>query len=99
MRVVGKWESHYVAGEPTLRTAAREVAHVIQQQAGVQLSGGVGQVGDRYEQHADAVAEQVVQGRSAEALLDQHVRDATRGDEEDLARAATKSRIPRTASD
>ena len=41
----------------------------MQQRAGVQLKGGVGQVGDQYEQHADAVANLVVQGKSAEALL------------------------------
>lgn len=58
------------AGEPTLHTAAHEAAHLIQQRAGVQLAGGVGVAGDQYEQHADAVADLVVQGRSAEALLD-----------------------------
>ena len=57
---------------PDLRIAAHEAAHVIQQRAGVQLSGGVGEDGDAYEEHADEVAEAVVQGRSAEALLDQH---------------------------
>ncbi len=54
---------------PSLHTAAHEAAHVVQQRAGVSLSGGVGQVGDRYEQHADKVADAVVQGRSAEGLL------------------------------
>ena len=38
----------------------------------MQLKGGVGEVGDAYEQHADAVADAVVQGKSAEDLLDQH---------------------------
>ena len=57
-------------GSPTLHTAAHEAAHVIQQRAGVSLSGGVGRVGDTYEQHADAVADLVVQGKSAEGLLD-----------------------------
>lgn len=52
-----------------LHTAAHEAAHVVQQRGGVQLSGGVGQAGDRYEQHADAVADAVVSGRSAEGLL------------------------------
>ncbi|HEX3765453.1 MAG TPA: DUF4157 domain-containing protein [Kofleriaceae bacterium] len=60
------------AGAPDLHTAAHEAAHVVQQRGGVQLKGGVGQAGDAYEQHADAVADLVVQGRSAEALLDQH---------------------------
>jgi len=58
---------------PDLRTAAHEVAHVVQQRGGVQLSGGVGEAGDPYEDHADEVAELVVQGRSAEAALDRHV--------------------------
>lgn len=58
------------ASTPDLRTAAHEAAHVVQQAGGVQLKDGVGEAGDRYEQHADAVAEAVVAGRSAEALLD-----------------------------
>jgi hypothetical protein len=57
------------AGAPGLRTAAHEAAHVVQQRAGVHLKSRVGEAGDRYEQQADAVAERVVQGRSAEALL------------------------------
>ena len=58
------------AGQPDLHTAAHEAAHVVQQRGGVQLKGGVGEVGDAYEQHADAVADLVVQGRSSEGLLD-----------------------------
>ncbi len=58
------------AGTPDLHTAAHEAAHVVQQRAGVHLKGGVGQSGDAYEQHADAVADMVVQGKSAEGLLD-----------------------------
>lgn len=57
------------AGAPDLHTAAHEAAHVVQQRAGVQLKGGVGEVGDAYERQADAVADCVVQGRSAEHLL------------------------------
>jgi hypothetical protein len=60
------------AGAPDLHTAAHEAAHVVQQRGGVQLKGGVGEVGDPYERHADAVADLVVQGKSSEALLDQH---------------------------
>jgi len=56
---------------PDLHTTAHEAAHVIQQRGGVRLKGGVGRVGDQYEQHADAVADAVVAERSAEALLDQ----------------------------
>lgn len=54
---------------PDLHTVAHETAHVIQQKAGVSLSGNVGSVGDKYEQNADAVADAVVQGKSAEPLL------------------------------
>jgi hypothetical protein len=57
------------AGPPSLHTAAHEAAHVVQQRGGVQLKGGVGQEGDAYEQHADAVADRVVAGESAEPLL------------------------------
>ncbi|HWU90257.1 MAG TPA: DUF4157 domain-containing protein [Kofleriaceae bacterium] len=59
-------------GAPSLFTAAHEAAHVVQQRGGVQLRGGVGEAGDPYEQHANEVASRVVQGKSAEALLDQH---------------------------
>lgn len=55
--------------QPDLHTAAHEAAHVVQQRAGVSLSGGVGQAGDAYERHADAVDDRVVAGESAEALL------------------------------
>ncbi len=57
---------------PSLHIAAHEAAHVIQQQAGVQLKGGIGEAGDAYEQHADAVADAVVRGESAEGLLASH---------------------------
>lgn len=65
------------AGAPNLHTAAHEAAHVVQQRAGVHLQAGVGQVGDVYEQHADAVADAVVRGEPAEALLDQHAGPST----------------------
>ena len=58
------------AGAPDLRQAAHEAAHVVQQRGGVRLDGGVGKSGDTYELHADAVAEKVVRGESAEQLLD-----------------------------
>jgi hypothetical protein len=58
------------ASSPDLHTAAHEAAHVVQQRGGVQLEGGIdGGAGDPYEQHADAVADRVVRGESAEALL------------------------------
>jgi hypothetical protein len=59
-------------GSPSLHTAAHEAAHVVQQRGGVHLKGGVGETGDPYERHADVVADMVVQGKSAESLLDQH---------------------------
>lgn len=54
---------------PSLHTAAHEAAHVVQQRAGVRLDGGVGRAGDAYEQHADRVADAVVQGRDASSML------------------------------
>ena len=57
---------------PDLHTAAHEAAHVVQQQSGIQLKGGVGQAGDVHEQEADQVADAVVAGRSAEPLLDKY---------------------------
>ena len=57
------------AESPDLHTAAHEAAHVVQQRAGVQTKGGVGEAGDVYEQHADAVADRVVRGESAADLL------------------------------
>lgn len=67
------------ATAPDLHTAAHEAAHVVQQREGVQLSGGggVGQAGDSYERHADAVADRVVQGQSAADLLGQHAHAAS----------------------
>ncbi|NUQ77770.1 MAG: DUF4157 domain-containing protein [Polyangiaceae bacterium] len=68
------------AGTPDLYTAAHEAAHVVQQQGevGVHLKGGVGEVGDPYERHADAVADRVASGLSAESLLDQYAGPSTK---------------------
>jgi hypothetical protein len=63
---------HVVLGDQVdLHTVAHEAAHVVQQRGTVQLKGGVGEVGDPYERHADDVADRVVRGESAEELLDQ----------------------------
>ncbi|HEX3760566.1 MAG TPA: DUF4157 domain-containing protein [Kofleriaceae bacterium] len=64
--------THVVLGDGAtdLHTVAHEAAHVVQQRAGVQLKGGVGEAGDSYERHADEVADRVVQGKSAESVLD-----------------------------
>lgn|GEM_PF-3324042 len=56
-------------GTPDLRAMAHEAAHTVQQQAGVQLVGGIGREDDAYERHADAVADAVVTGRPADGLL------------------------------
>lgn len=63
---------HHVVfdGEPDLHTAAHEAAHVVQQRAGVPLNDGINEASDDHERHADAVADTVVRGGSAEALLD-----------------------------
>lgn len=61
----------FKSNSPDLHTAAHEAAHVVQQRGGVSLKGDVGQAGDQYEQHADAVADAVVAGRDAAPLLDQ----------------------------
>jgi len=65
--------NHVVLGEGgrDLHTQAHEAGCVVQQQQGVSLSGGVGEAGDAYEQQADAVADRVVQGKSAEDLFGQ----------------------------
>ncbi|MGF1938713.1 MAG: DUF4157 domain-containing protein [Nostoc sp. ChiQUE02] len=61
---------------PSVELAAHEAAHVVQQQSGkVQLSGGVGQVGDKYEQHADEVAARVGAGQSAGDLLAEYSKE------------------------
>ncbi|MCE3288238.1 MAG: hypothetical protein K0R83_250 [Caulobacter sp.] len=57
------------ARPPSLRVAAHEAAHVIQQRSGLGLAGGVGRAGDAHERHADAVADRVVRGQSASDLL------------------------------
>ena len=60
----------FAQSQPDLHTAAHEAAHVVQQRGGVALKGGVSEPGDPYEDHADAVADAVVAGESAEGLLD-----------------------------
>ncbi len=81
--------------DPDVRLAAHEAAHVVQQQRGVQLKGGVGQAGDAYERQADAVAERVAANRSAEDLLD---RDPQTGDPAPCACGGTCARCTGGAS-
>jgi hypothetical protein len=82
--------SHIVfAGTPNLHTAAHEATHVVQQRSGIQLSDGIGRVGDRYEQQADAVAQRVTAGQSAEGLLDQVVEERDKASENIYSSDAT----------
>lgn len=55
-------------GKPDVHLAAHEAAHVVQQRSGIQFLAGVESKG-AWERHADAVADRVVQGRSAVDLL------------------------------
>ena len=62
-----------VSADPDLFTQAHEAAHGVQQAAlgnDLGLKDGIGEAGDKYERHADAVAEKVLRGQSAQALLD-----------------------------
>lgn len=67
------------ASTPDLHTAAHEAAHVVQQRGGVRLAGGIGRAGDEYERHADEVADAVVRGDTAEALLDRYAHRGASG--------------------
>jgi hypothetical protein len=75
------------AGGRDLHTVAHEATHVVQQRHGVALSGGVGQACDPYERHADAVADLVVQGKSAEDLLGRMAGGSTRQHDAGQSRA------------
>ncbi len=55
---------------PDIKLAAHEAAHTVQQRAGLKLPGNRGTPGDRWERHADDVADAVATGKSAEPLLD-----------------------------
>lgn len=57
---------------PDLHTVAHEAAHVIQQRSDLTLSEGVGHRDDRHERRANEVADAVVQGKSAEPLLNEY---------------------------
>lgn len=71
--------SHVALGSGAdLHTQAHEAAHVMQQRRGVHLADGVGRSGDAWERHADAVADAVVGGESAEPLLESALGDPSR---------------------
>jgi hypothetical protein len=59
----------FAESNPKLHTVAHEVAHSLQQQAGISIPSGVGSTGDTHERQADAVADAVVAGRDASSLL------------------------------
>jgi hypothetical protein len=59
------------AEPPTLRVAAHEAMHVLQQRAGIHPLDGVGRHDDVWEKNADAVAERVGRGASAVPLIEQ----------------------------
>lgn len=87
------------ARHPDLHTAAHEAAHVVQQRAGVHLKGGVGEAGDAWERHADAVASLVVQGRSAEGLLDAGAAGAGSSTSRAQAQVGPAVQLRRTSTD
>ncbi|MGC6516230.1 MAG: eCIS core domain-containing protein [Myxococcota bacterium] len=53
-----------------LATLAHEVAHVLQQRAGLRPAGGVGSPGDALERMADEVADRIARQEPVEDLLD-----------------------------
>lgn len=57
-------------GAADLRTAAHEAAHAVQQRHGAYPTDGMSVPGDAFERHADAVADAVVAGNTAEPLFD-----------------------------
>lgn len=59
----------FADASPSLHTVAHEAAHVLQQRAGVRLSGALGRAGDAYERHADRVADAVTQRRPVAAMF------------------------------
>ena len=67
------------ASAPDLHTAAHEAAHTIQQARGAVGFQGLGAADDEHEQHADAVADAVVAGKSAESILDRLTGDGATG--------------------
>ncbi|MBA3502855.1 MAG: DUF4157 domain-containing protein, partial [Deltaproteobacteria bacterium] len=77
------------ASAPDLHTAAHEAAHTIQQRNGVVGFQGLGAADDEHERHADAVADAVVAGESAEPLLDRTMGNASMPSEGAIQRKPT----------
>ncbi|HEX6369491.1 MAG TPA: DUF4157 domain-containing protein [Longimicrobium sp.] len=51
------------------RLLSHELTHVVQQRAGVQRAGEVGEAGDPFERHAEAVAERISRGGAVRSLF------------------------------
>jgi hypothetical protein len=80
--------NHVAFGQtPSLHETAHEAAHIVQQRSQLSLRGGVGGLHDTHEQHAEQVADAVVQGRSSEALLSKYVSPNT------TARAGSQGQV------
>jgi len=63
---------------PGIELATHEATHTVQQASGkVDLPGGVGHVGDKYETHADLVAATVARGQSAVPLMADYINATT----------------------
>jgi len=65
---------------PDLHTAAHEAAHVVQQRAGVHLRGGVGEAGDRHEQHAADREGRTQHDLRRDLIVQDHRRERERDD-------------------
>lgn len=59
----------FADANPTVEVVAHEVAHSLQQAAGVQLAGGVGRAGDAYEAQAEAIGAAAGRGERVAELL------------------------------
>jgi len=59
----------FASDSPSVELAGHEAAHTLQQAQGVQLKGGVGQVGDAYERAADQAGSLAARGQSAARLF------------------------------
>jgi hypothetical protein len=58
--------------QPNLHVAAHEATHIVQQRSGTQIPKGLTPQEHNLEKEADEVADAVVQGKSAEPILDKY---------------------------
>ena len=82
---------------PSKEIVAHELTHVVQQRQGVQLTGGVGQVGDAYEQQAEQAERGVapsMEGPQTSATLAVQTKEATpRAQEEAESTVSLETRV------